>query len=162
MARSSEVKVVATNRKAYHDYSIDQEYEAGIALMGTEIKSVRAGQVNLRDSFVQIRAGEAWLVGAHIAAYDPASRENHEPRRDRRLLLHKRELARLASHVQEKGYTIVPLRMYIKGNKAKLEIALAKGKRLYDKRDAIAQRDAQRQVERELREARRGRSADDE
>jgi len=162
MARSTDIKVVATNRKAYHDYSIDQEYEAGIALTGTEIKSVRAGQVNLRDSYVQIRNGEAWLVGTHIAAYDPASRENHDPRRDRRLLLHKRELAKLATHVQEKGFTIVPLRVYLKGNKAKVEIALAKGKRLYDKRNAIAERDAERQVEREMSDARRGRLRDDE
>jgi SsrA-binding protein len=162
MARSTDIKVLATNRKAYHDYSIDQEYEAGIALTGTEIKSVRAGQVNLRDSYVQIRGGDAWLIGAHISAYDPASRENHEPRRDRRLLLHKREIARLFSHVQEKGFTIVPLRLYLKGNKAKVEIALAKGKRTYDKRDAIAERDADRQVERELSDARRGRRDFDE
>lgn len=161
MARSSELKVIATNRKAYHDYSIDEEFEAGIALTGTEIKSVRAGQVSLRDSFVQIRDGDAWLVGTHIAPYDPASRENHDPRRDRRLLLHKRELARLATHVTEKGFTIIPLRLYFKGNKAKVEIALAKGKRLYDKRDAIADRDAQRQVEHELREARRGGRGDE-
>lgn len=157
MARSKEIKVIATNRKAYHDYHIDQEYEAGIALTGTEIKSVRAGRVNLRDSYVQIRQGEAWLVNAHIAPYDRAARDNHDPKRDRRLLLHKLEIARLASKVQEKGFTIVPLRMYLKGNKAKLEIALAKGKRLYDKREAIAERDSQRRVERELRESRRGR-----
>ncbi len=161
MVRSTEIKALATNRKAYHDYTIDQEYEAGIALTGTEIKSVRAGQVNLRDSYVQIRDGDAWLMGVHIAAYDPASRENHEPRRDRRLLLHKREIARLATHVQEKGFTIVPLRIYLKGNKAKVEIALAKGKRLYDKKDAIAERDSERQVQRELSEARRGNMRDD-
>jgi SsrA-binding protein len=162
MPKSDDVKVVATNRKAYHDYAIDQEYEAGIALTGTEIKSVRAGQVNLRDSYVQIRNGEAWLMNVHIAAYNPASRENHEPRRDRRLLLHRVELRRLDNRVQEKGFTIVPLRMYIKGNKAKVAIALARGKKSYDKREAIADRDAERQVQRELHDASRGSRRDDD
>ncbi|MGQ9518344.1 MAG: SsrA-binding protein SmpB [Anaerolineae bacterium] len=153
----SEVRVIATNRKAYHDYHLEQTFEAGIALTGSEIKSVRAGRVNLRDSFVQIRDGEAWLVDAHIAQYEQASRENHEPKRDRKLLLHRQEIARLASRVQEKGYTIVPLRMYLKGNRAKVEIALARGKRLYDKREAIAKRDSEREMEREWREATRRR-----
>lgn len=151
----NEIKAVASNRKAYHDYHIDQDYEAGIALVGTEIKSVRAGQVNLRDGYVQIREGEAWLMNVHIAPYDHANRENHEPRRDRKLLLHKREIARLQSKVQEKGFTIVPLRVYIKGNKAKVEIALARGKRQYDKRAAIASRDSERHIQREFRESRR-------
>jgi len=161
MAKKDQIKVIATNRKAYHDYHIDDEYEAGLALTGTEIKSVRAGQVNLRDSYVQIRNGEAWLINTHIAPYDRASYENHDPRRERRLLLHKREILRLGSKVLEKGFTIIPLKIYLKGNKAKVEIALAKGKRLYDKREAIAARDSQRQVERELREARRGRAFDE-
>ncbi|MBC7242003.1 MAG: SsrA-binding protein SmpB [Anaerolineae bacterium] len=151
------IRVIATNRKAYHDYHLEQTFEAGIALTGSEIKSVRAGRVNLRDSFVLIRNGEAWLVDAHIAQYEQASRDNHEPKRDRKLLLHKQEIARLASRVQEKGYTIVPLRMYLKGNLAKVEIALARGKRLYDKREAIAQRDSEREMEREWREATRRR-----
>lgn len=153
----STIRVIATNRKAYHDYHLEQTFEAGIALTGSEIKSVRAGRVNLRDSFVQIRNGEAWLVDAHIAQYEQASRENHEPKRDRKLLLHKQEIARLAGRVQEKGYTIVPLRMYLKGNLAKVEIALARGKRLYDKREAIAKRDSEREMEREWREATRRR-----
>ncbi len=153
----SAIRVIATNRKAYHDYHLEQTFEAGIALTGSEIKSVRAGRVNLRDSFVQIRNGEAWLVDAHIAEYEQASRDNHEPKRDRKLLLHKQEIARLASRVQEKGYTIVPLRMYLKGNLAKVEIALARGKRLYDKREAIAKRDSEREMEREWREATRRR-----
>lgn len=153
----SVIRVIATNRKAYHDYHLEQTFEAGIALTGSEIKSVRAGRVNLRDSFVQIRDGEAWLVDAHIAQYEQASRENHEPKRDRKLLLHRQEIARLASRVQEKGYTIVPLRMYLKGNLAKVEIALARGKRLYDKREAIAKRDSEREMEREWREATRRR-----
>lgn len=158
MAKDKEaIRVIATNRKAYHDYHLEQTFEAGIALTGSEIKSVRAGRVNLRDSFVQIRNGEAWLVDAHIAQYEQASRDNHEPKRDRKLLLHKQEIARLASRVQEKGYTIVPLRMYLKGNRAKVEIALARGKRLYDKREAIAKRDSEREMEREWREATRRR-----
>lgn len=161
MVRDKLIKVIATNRKAFHDYHIDQEYEAGLALTGTEIKSVRAGQVNLRDSYVQVRNGEAWLINTHIAPYDHASRENHDPRRERRLLLHKKEIFRLAGKVQEKGFTIIPLRIYLKGNKAKVEIALARGKKQYDKREAIAERDSQRQVERELREARRSRGGDE-
>ena len=155
MVYETGIKVVASNRKAYHDYHIDQKYEAGIVLAGTEIKSVRAGQINLRDSYVQIRNGEAWLMSAHIAPYDHAARENHEPRRPRKLLLHKREITRLASKAQEKGFTIIPLRIYLKGNRAKVEIALAKGKRQYDKREAIAKRDSERHMQREWRESRR-------
>lgn len=157
MTKEQDLRVVATNRKAYHDYSIEQQYEAGIALTGTEIKSVRGGLLNLRDSYVQIAQGEAWLINAHISPYDHAARDNHDPRRNRRLLLHKREILRLSRMVQEKGFTIVPLRVYLKGNKAKVEIALARGKRLYDKREAIADRDSRRQVERELRERQRDR-----
>lgn len=157
MAHDTGIKVVASNRKAYHDYHIDQKYEAGVVLVGTEIKSVRAGQINLRDSYVQIRNGEAWLMNTHIAPYDHAARENHEPRRSRKLLLHKREIARLAGKTQEKGFTIIPLRIYLKGNKAKVEIALAKGKRQYDKREAIAKRDSERHMQREWRESRRER-----
>lgn len=147
----SEIKVVATNRKAYHDYFLHDTHEAGIALTGTEIKSVRAGRVNLRDSYVQIRNGEAWLMNVHIAPYAQGSRENPDPRRDRKLLLHRREIARLQSAVQEKGFTIVPLRLYLKNNRAKVEIALARGKKLYDKREAMAKREAQRMIDRELK-----------
>lgn len=147
----SEIKVVATNRKAYHDYFLHDTYEAGIALTGTEIKSVRAGRVNLRDSYVQIRNGEAWLMNVHIAPYAQGSRENPDPRRDRKLLLHSREIARLQSAVQEKGFTIVPLRLYLKNNRAKVEIALARGKKLYDKREAMAKREAERMIDRELK-----------
>lgn len=155
MVKQDSVRVVATNRKAYHDYNIEETYEAGIALTGSEIKSVRAGRVNLREGYVVLRDGEAWLVGTHISPYEQASHENPDPKRDRKLLLHKREIMRLAGRVQEKGYTIVPLRMYLKGNRAKVEIALARGKRLYDKREAIARRDSERQMERELRESTR-------
>lgn len=146
-----EIKQVATNRKAYHDYFIQDTVEAGIVLTGTEIKSVRAGQVSLRESYVQIKRGEAWLVDAHIAPYAAGSRENPDPRRERKLLLHRREIARLSSVVQEKGLTIVPVRMYLKDGRAKVEIAVARGKKLYDKRDAIARREADRAIQREMR-----------
>lgn len=145
------VKVVASNPKAFHDYFIEDRYEAGIVLTGSEIKSVREGRVNLRDSFVLIKDGEAWLMDAHIAPYKQAGRENHDPRRPRKLLLHRYQINRLMGKVKEKGYTIVPLQMYIKGRWAKVEIALAKGKKLYDKRRAIAEREAERKIRRALR-----------
>lgn len=149
------IKVVATNRKATHDYQIEDRYEAGLALMGTEIKSIRAGRVNLRDGYVQPRDGELWLVNVHIAPYDPAGGRGHDPLRPRKLLLHRKEIARLIGRVQERGYTIVPLRMYLKGGRAKVEIALARGKRKYDKREAIARRDAEREMEHEWKERQR-------
>jgi SsrA-binding protein len=148
-------KVISTNRKARHDYFLEDTFEAGLSLRGTEIKSIRAGQVSLKESHIEVDGSEAWLVNAHIAPYESAGQFNHEPRRRRRLLLHKREIHRLFDRVRQKGYTIVPLRLYIKRGKAKLEIALAKGKRQYDKRKEITKRDAAREVEREL--ARRGR-----
>ncbi len=147
----TEGKVLATNRKAYHDYHIEETYEAGIALTGTEIKSVRAGSVNLRDSYAQVKNGELWLLNTHIAPYEPASRQNADPYRDRKLLMHRHEIMRLAGRVQEKGYTLVPLRLYLKKNRVKVEIGLARGKRQYDKRDAISKRDAAREMERALK-----------
>ena len=154
MARQSEgeAKQVATNRKAFHDYFLEDSYEAGIALTGTEIKSVRAARVNLRDGFVILRNREAWLVNVHISPYDFGNRENHEPRRERKLLLHRQELRKLQSKVSERGWTIVPLRMYLKDGRAKVEIALVRGKRLYDKKDAIAERDADRELRRVIKE----------
>jgi len=149
------IKVVATNRKAAHNYHLEERYEAGLVLTGTEIKSIRAGRVSLREGYVQPRGGELWLLNVHIAPYDPAGRRGHEPRRPRKLLLHRREINRLISHIQERGYTIVPLRLYLKGGRAKVEIALARGKRKYDKRQAIAKRDAQREIERVLKERHR-------
>ena len=146
-----EIKTVATNRKAYHDFFIEETFEAGIALTGTEIKSVRAGRVNLRDSFAQIKGGELWLQNAHISPYEHGNRANHDPKRPRKLLMHKREILRLHGKVQERGYTLVPLRMYIKARRAKVEIALAKGKKLYDKREAIAKRDADLAMRRTLK-----------
>jgi SsrA-binding protein len=154
VARHSEgeAKQIATNRKAYHDYFLEDTYEAGIALTGTEIKSVRAARVNLRDGFVILRNREAWLVNVHISPYDFGNRENHEPRRERKLLLHRQELRKLQSKVSERGWTIVPLRMYLKDGRAKVEIALVRGKRLYDKKDAIAERDADRELRRVIKE----------
>ena len=146
------VKVVATNRKAFHEYFFSDTFEAGIALVGTEIKSVRAGRVSLQDGYVSFEKGEAWLLNVHISHYEPASRQNHDPKRRRKLLLHRREIDRLASRVQEKGYTVIPTRLYLKDGRAKVEIGLARGKRLYDKREAIARRDSQRQIDRALKE----------
>ena len=129
-------------------------------LIGSEIKSIRAGQVNLRDSYATVEKGEVWLLNAHIAAYNPASHFGHEPRRARKLLLHKRQIVRMASQVHEKGYTLIPLRMYLHNNRAKVELALAHGKRQYDKREAIAKRDDERRMRRALRERQRGEPVD--
>ncbi len=147
----SQIKTIATNRKAHHDYHLYDRYEAGIVLTGTEIKSMREGRVNLRDSYVAIRDGEAWLVNVHIAPYSFGGRENRDPRRDRKLLLHAREIARLQSAIQEKGLTIVALRLYLKNNRAKVEIALARGKKLYDKRQALQKKESKRRIEREIK-----------
>jgi SsrA-binding protein len=146
-------RVISNNRKAYHDYFIDESLEAGMVLMGSEIKSIRAGKVNLRDSYVTIRDGEAWLIGSHIAGYAQASYQDHDPRRDRKLLLHRREIVRLRQRTEQKGYTIVPLKLYLKDGRAKVEIGLARGKRQYDKRETIAQRDADRAIERAIKDA---------
>ena len=151
-----DIKVIATNRKAGRDFHLEAEYEAGLVLAGTEIKSIRAGRVNLSDGYVQPRDGELWLFNVHIAPYDPAGRYGHEPLRPRKLLLHRREITRLISRVQTRGYTIVPIRLYLKSGRAKIEIALARGKRKYDKRETIAKRDAQREMERVLKEQSRG------
>jgi SsrA-binding protein len=145
-------KVIATNRKARHEYHFLETVEAGLVLMGSEIKSIRAGRVSLGEGYVQFDDGEAWLTNVHIAQYEPANVQNHEPRRRRKLLLHRREIDRFRGRAQEKGFTVVPIRLYLKGGRAKVEIALVKGKRQYDKRQAIAKRDSQRQVERAIRE----------
>ena len=146
------IKIIATNRKARRDYHLEGHQEAGLVLMGTEIKAIRAGRVNLSDGYVQPRDGELWLVNVHIAPYEAAGRYGHDPVRPRKLLLHRREIDRLISRVTERGYTIVPVRLYLKSGRAKVEIALAKGKRKYDKRQTIAKRDAQRDIDRALRE----------
>lgn len=154
---SEGIKVVATNRKARHDYHLHDVYEAGLVLTGSEIKSVRAGQVNLREGYVREVDGEMWLFSVHIAPYDQAGMMNHDPRRPRKLLLHRREIDRLSDDAQTKSYTIIPLRLYLRHGRAKVEIALARGKRQYDKRQAIAKRDAQRQIDRAIGERRRRR-----
>ncbi len=143
-------RLVAENRKARHDFHIEETYEAGLALTGTEVKSLRAGQCNLRDSYVEIRDGQATMVNSHISQYRQGNRFNHEPLRPRRLLLHKIEIARLNQKVREKGYTLVPLRIYFSGSRAKVEIGLARGKHTYDKRRDLAERDARRDMERAL------------
>ena len=144
-------KPVARNRRARHEYFILETIEAGIVLHGSEIKSIRAGQISLAEAFVRIDGKEAWLEDAHIAPYEQASIYNHEPRRPRKLLLHSSEIRRLWNIVRLKGVTIIPLTVYIKSGRAKVEIAIAKGKKLYDKRAEIAKRDAQREIERNLR-----------
>ncbi len=149
---SDEIKVVATNRKARFEYNVEDRYEAGIVLTGTEIKSVRAGAVSLAEGYVTIHGGEMWLMDVHIAVYEQAGVWTHDTRRPRKLLMHRREIGRLQRAAQEPGYTIVPLRMYLRGHYAKLEIGVAKGKRLYDKRQAIANRDAKRRLRREMKE----------
>ena len=144
------LKTITVNRKAYHDYHIEDSFEAGVVLTGTEIKSIRAGRVNLRDAYARAENGEMWLLGAHIAQYQAGNRYNHEPKRPRKLLLHHREIAELSSATLRKGLTIVPLKLYLKNGIAKVEIGIARGKKAYDKREAIAQRDAQREVQRAL------------
>ncbi len=142
---------LAVNRRAYHDYFIDEKYEAGVMLTGTEIKSVRNGRANLRDGFVRIDNGEAWLENVHISPYAQGNLMNQEPLRPRKLLLHRKEISSLIGKVKQKGYTLVPLRVYIARNRAKVEIGLGRGKRQYDKREAIAARDAKREIERAMR-----------
>ena len=144
---------LVTNRQALHDYHILETVEAGLALHGTEVKSIRAGNVNLREAYAREDHGEIWLWNAHIAPFDQGNRWNHEPRRPRKLLLHTREIGRLAAKAKESGNTLVPLRLYDRHGKLKLELALAKGKRQYDKRAAIAERDAKREIERTIKEA---------
>jgi len=149
-------RTIAVNRKARHDYHIEDTVDAGLVLTGTEIKSIRAGKVNLADAYARVDRGEAWLVGAHIAPFEAGNRANHEPKRDRKLLLHRAEIDALVGRTKSKGLTIVPLRLYIsERGHAKVELGLARGKQLHDKRRAIAERDARREVARELAEARR-------
>lgn len=147
-SESNVEKVLIANRKAQHDYFIVETYEAGIVLKGTEVKSLRAGNANLQDSFAIIKNGEVWLENMHISQYPQASYNNHEPKRDRKLLLHKKEIRRLKNKLQEKGTTLVPLRVYLKNKKIKIELALARGKKSFDKREAIAKRETEREIKR--------------
>jgi SsrA-binding protein len=145
-------KVVARNRKASHDFFLQEKYEAGLVLRGSEIKAIRAGQISLKEAYVRTDGRDAWLVGAHIAPYDPASRANHDPLRERKLLLHRKEIDELYEEVKRNGSTIVPLQVYLKKGRAKLEISVAKGKKKWDKRQDIAKKDAEREMARALKQ----------
>ncbi len=145
-----DIKVVATNRKARHEYFLLDTYEAGIALQGSEIKAIRAGQISLAQAYIRLDGQEAWLIDAHVAPYEQAGRFNHDPLRPKKLLLHSDEIRKLWDTVRQKGVTIIPLRIYLKNRRAKVEIAVAKGKKLYDKRAVIAERDAEREIERQF------------
>ena len=146
------IKIAAQNRKAFHDYFVEDRYEAGIELAGTEVKSIRMGNVNLKDSFCTIKDGQMTLNGMHVSPYEKGNIFNREPRRPRRLLMHKREILRLFAKVKQDGYALVPLSLYFRGPRVKLEVGLAKGKKLYDKRATMAARDSRREVERALKE----------
>ena len=153
MAKDS--RTITTNRKAYHDYHVQESLEAGIVLKGSEIKSIRAGRVNLSDAYARTENGELWLLNSHIASYDAASYNTHEPTRPRKLLLHRKEIDILAGKVMQRGLTLVPLKLYIKRGVAKIELGVVKGKRIYDKRETITRRDAEREMERALKLRRR-------
>lgn len=145
------IQMITVNRQAYHDYTVERTVETGIALVGTEIKSIRAGKVNLRNAYAIVRQGEIWLENAHIATYEQGNRFNHDPVRPRKLLLHKREINQLAARMATKGLTLIPLKLYLKGGRAKIELGLGRGKKLYDKRETIAARDVKRDIERIVR-----------
>jgi SsrA-binding protein len=147
------IKVVAQNKKARHDYFIEQAMEAGIVLSGTEVKSIRQGKVNLKDSYADIKNGEVFLIGAHITPYEQGNIFNKDPLRDRKLLVHRAEINKLIGYIQRDGMALVPLQMYLKHGKVKVELAVAKGKKLYDKRDDIAKKDANREIDRKLKES---------
>jgi SsrA-binding protein len=148
------LKTVSDNRRARHEFEVLEIFEAGIALVGTEVKSLRQGKANLKDSFARVEKGELWLYNCHISPYDHGNRFNHDPLRKRRLLMHRRQILKLKSRIQEKGLTLVPLKMFFKGNWAKIDLALAKGKQLYDKRQTIEKRDSKRQLERVIKQSR--------
>lgn len=150
----SDKRVVAKNPKAYHDYFIEDTFEAGVALAGTEVKSIRLGNVNLKDSFCVVKDGQLTLLGVHISPYEKGNIFNKEPRRPRQLLMHKREIAKLGAKTQQEGYALIPLSVYFSGPRVKVEIGLAKGKKLYDKREAAAQKDAKREMDRRMKEQR--------
>jgi SsrA-binding protein len=145
-------KTVAVNRRARHEYAVDETLEAGLVLSGTEIKSIRAGRVSLAEAYARIEHGEAWLIGAHIAPYEQGNRNNHEPTRTRKLLLHRDQIAELVGRTQAKGFTLVPLKLYIRNGMAKLELGVARGRKAHDKRRVIAERDMRRELERATKE----------
>ena len=146
------VKIIAQNKKAFHDYFVEEKYEAGISLCGTEVKSIRAGGVNLKDSYCSFEGGEIFVTGMHISPYEHGNIFNHEPRRERRLLMHRREIMKLQGLVQQKGYTLIPLSLYLSRGYVKVEIGLCRGKKLYDKRDADAKRQADRDMDRHMKD----------
>ena len=153
MADKKQNKIISQNKKAYHDYFVDEKYEAGISLYGTEVKSVRAGQINLKDSYCDIKGGELFVVGMHISPYEKGNIFNKDPLRDRKLLMHKKEILKLHGLSSQKGYTLVPLSLYFSGAHVKVEIGLCRGKKLYDKRDSMLAKDARREAERTLKES---------
>ncbi|MDP2602911.1 MAG: SsrA-binding protein SmpB [Deltaproteobacteria bacterium] len=144
-------QIICVNRQARHNYFIDETYEAGLVLLGSEVKSLRDGKANLMDSYARIQKGEAFLINAHVSPYSGANQFNHEPTRPRKLLLHAREIERLTGKTKEKGLTVIPLKMYFKNGRAKVELGLARGKKLYDKRETLRRKDAEREVERTLK-----------
>ncbi len=148
-------KIIAVNRKARHDYFVEETYEAGVALFGTEVKSIRAGAVNLKDSYCQIKKGELWAIGVHISPYEKGNIFNKDPIRDKKLLMHKREILKLGQYVTRDSYTLIPLSLYFSGSNVKMEVGLCKGKKLYDKREADAKRGAEREIERASRNSER-------
>ena len=152
MPKQTGIKSVAQNRKAYHDYFIEEKYEAGIELFGTEVKSIRAGNVNLKDSFCTVKDGELFAHGMHISPYEKGNIFNRDPMRPKRLLMHRREIAKLRARPQQDGLTLIPLSLYFRDSRVKVELGLARGKKLYDKRDAAAQRDADREIDRTMKE----------
>ena len=152
MADQQSIKLVTENRKARHDYFVDETYEAGIELFGTEVKSIRGGGINLKDSYCQVKDGELYAIGIHVSPYEHGNMFNREPLRDRRLLMHKREIMKLGGLMTQKGYTLVPLKVYFKGPRLKLEVGLCRGKKLYDKRDSIARAESDREIERRLKD----------
>ncbi len=146
------IKIAAQNKKAYHDYFVDEKFEAGIELFGTEVKSIRQGTVNLKDCYCDVKNGELWVVGMHISPYEHGNIFNRDPLRKRRLLMHKREIMRLSGQVAQKGMSLIPLSLYFKNSRVKVELGLCRGKKLYDKRDSIAKHDADREIERRMKD----------
>ena len=152
MMMSESIKTISQNKKAYHDYFIEEKYECGIELAGTEVKSLRLGQVNIKDSYASIEKGEVWLKGMHISPYEKGNIFNRDPLRERRLLMHKFEIRKLIGKIKEKGYSLVPTQVYFKGQRIKIELGLARGKKNYDKRQTIAANSAKREIERKIKE----------
>lgn len=152
MADNENIKLITQNKKAYHDYFIEETYECGISLAGTEVKSIRGGQINLKDSFASVQSGEVIIIGMHISPYEKGNIFNKDPLRERKLLMHKSEIRRLIGKVKEDGYSLIPTKVYLKGSKVKVELALAKGKKLYDKRNSIAEKEAKRRIDRKIKE----------